>query len=172
MMQNVAYIPGRLESLLLLVLRLVTGGLFLFSAWNKLFPENVLNAGPLPGPHYFAQSLEAFNLLPREWIPVATFAIPWMEVVVGVCLILGWWTRAAARLGLLLLVMFTGAVAIVLAQQGTGVKCGCFGKFKLYCEGGVSYCKIGENMVLMGLFLIPGWRGGGRYAANVEMLER
>lgn len=174
-MINVAYIPGRFESVVLLVLRLVTGGLFLFSAWMKLFPANfaLLNTGPLPGLHFFAQSIDAFNLMPASFIPWATYIVPWMEAVVGFTLIIGLWTRSAARIGFLLMAMFTAAVTIV-ALRNIGkppIQCGCFGKFKLFCEG-VGQCKIGENLVIMALFLIPAFRGGGRYAADVEMIER
>lgn len=148
------------------MLRVVAGGLFLFSAWNKLSPAGILGQGPLTGMHFFAQSMRRFDILPEELVPLAVYGIPWTEAVVGLCLVAGWWTRAAGRLGLLLLLTFTLAVAWVRYQQGPGLKCGCFGRFQLICTEGVSWCKVGENLVLMALFWIPAFRGSGRYTIN------
>lgn len=165
-------IPSWLESFPLLLVRLAAGALFLWSAWNKLFPAGQFGYGPLPGMHYFAQAMRQFNLLPEAYTPLAVYAVPWMEVVVGVCLVLGFWTRAAGLLGIGLLATFTGAVAWTVWYQKAGVpiECGCFGRFKLFCEG-VTWCKVGENIALIALFTIPARRGGGRLALTPEYVK-
>lgn len=162
--------PSKAESVLLLVIRVAIGSMFLFSAWMKLSPANVLGLGPLPGMHFFAQAVRAFELVPDAWVPLVTYAVPWTEVVVGVCLILGIASRGAGLLGFLLLAVFTAGVISVLAR-GLNIHCGCFGRFKLICEGAVSLCKVGENLVLMSLFwIIPG-RTGGRFGFDKGWID-
>ncbi len=162
--------PSKPESVLLLVIRVALGAMFLFSAWMKLSPANILGLGPLPGMHFFAQAVRSFELVPEAWVPLVTYAVPWTEVVVGVCLILGIASRAAGLLGFLLLVVFTVGVASVLIR-GLNITCGCFGRFKLICEGAVGLCKVGENLVLMSLFWIIARRGGGRFGYDKGWLD-
>lgn len=156
-----------LESLLLLTLRLALGGLFLYSAYQKLRMGN----GPLPaGPQEFAFSIAAFKILPEHLIPLATFAIPWTEALAGLALVLGWWTRPAALVLSLLMAVFTGGVVSVIVR-GIDAKCGCFGQYQLFCKGLVDWCKVGENSVILLVALLVLWRGGGVLAID-RLLNR
>lgn len=152
---------GAFESLALLVLRMAIGGLFAFSAWNKLYPapDPMLPSGP----QQFALAMKSFELLPDHLVMLMAFAVPWCEAICAAFLIVGFWTRAGAFLLLTMIVSFTLAVASVLARQ-MNITCGCFGSFHLLCKGPISTCKIIENCVLMLPLLVVWARGPGRLA--------
>lgn len=74
----------------------------------------------------FSRQVASFQILRDPWnLPVAYF-VPWLEIVVGICLIAGWLARGASRaaLGLTLLFVFVSGQAWVL---GLEADCGCFG---------------------------------------------
>lgn len=126
-----------LPHLLALPVRLVLGGLFLFAAYVKL-----------GDPQQFAFSVHAFKILPEHLSILATFAIPWVEIVLGACLVLGCWTRAASILLFLLIAGFLGGIISVIVRK-MDVTCGCFGKFEIPCTGPIGICHVVRNTVLL-----------------------
>ena len=170
--------PSKPESVLLLVLRVALGGMFLFSAWMKLFPANIdlnlglfaISTGPLPGMHFFAQAVRSFDLLPESMVPIVVYGIPWTEAIVGICLILGIASRGAGLLGFLLLLVFTVGVGTVLFRK-LNITCGCFGRYKLICQGSVGQCKIGENLILMSMLWVVARRTGGRFGFDKGWID-
>jgi len=152
---------GLIESLVLLLCRVAIGGLFLFSAWNKLFPapDPMLPSGP----QTFALAMKSFELLPDHLVMLAAFVVAWCEAIAAALLILGFWSRASAFVLLAMLATFTLAIASVLARQ-MNISCGCFGSFHLLCKGPISTCKFIENGVLALPLVLVLARGGGRIA--------
>jgi uncharacterized membrane protein YphA (DoxX/SURF4 family) len=148
--------------LVLFVARVVIGGVFVFSAYQKLRAAGVTPEGaPIPsGAFVFALAMRSFDIVPEALVPFAAYVTAWCEGVIGLALVVGLWTRAAGLLSVLMLVVFTSAVASVILRQ-MDLTCGCFGKFKLLCEGPVGWCKVGENLVLVAIALLPGVKGGG-----------
>lgn len=143
-----------LGRLLLLVCRLAVAALFLFAAYQKLF-------APDSGPQKFALAINSFKILPAHLVQLATGAIPWIEVLCGLLLIIGLWTRAAAWLLVALLVAFTGAVVSVILRK-MSVTCGCFGNLTLICpKEALSWCKAGENALILIPTLLVAVFGGG-----------
>src|SRR5882762_682810 len=71
-------------------------------------------------------SIDAYQLLP-EWA-VLTLAriIPWLELLLGILLALGYGLRYAAAGATLLLGLFFG-VMLHAYVKGMGIDCGCFG---------------------------------------------
>lgn len=142
--------PG-LIGLLGVFARVALGILFIYAAWKKVGESNA--------PQVFSGSILAYKLeLPDHMVALATFGVPWTELLVGVTIILGFWTRASAAViaGMLLLFIGLGLSAI---SRGLEIKCGCFGDGTLLCPGGLSYCHIFENtlftVLALGVFLWP-----------------
>ena len=143
-----------LGRLLLLICRLAVAALFLFAAYQKLF-------APDSGPQKFALAIKSFQILPLHLVQLATGVIPWIEVICGVLLIIGLWTRAAAWLLVAMLVGFTAAVASVILRK-MSVTCGCFGNLTLICpKEALSWCKVGENALILIPTLLVAVFGGG-----------
>ena len=97
-------------------LRLLLGTVFVYAAYTKLRQSWLL----------FALSIDSYQLLPPWAVYAVARTLPWLELALGVLLIVGVWLRylslaAAAILSLLFSVM------VVSYFRGAGIDCGCFG---------------------------------------------
>ncbi len=98
--------------------RFALGALFIFSGYMKI-----------NDPQAFAFAIKGFKLVENhELISQATFSIPWTEVLIGVLVMLGLFTKAASGAMFAMLAVFTVAVGTVIARD-IDTTCGCFGKF-------------------------------------------
>ena len=76
-------------------------------------------------PPAFAHMIYNYRLMPGALVNGLALVMPWIELVVGILLILGVWRREAALVAALLLVVFLGAIGWNLAR-GHAIDCGCF----------------------------------------------
>ena len=76
-------------------------------------------------PPAFAHMIYNYRLVPGGFVNAPALVMPWVELFVGLALILGVWKREAAILAGILLVVFMVAIGINLAR-GHAVDCGCF----------------------------------------------
>lgn len=132
---------------LLFVSRMALAAVFAFAAYHKLFGE-VGNSGHFTGPQTFARSVDAFEVLPKNMVPVATFVVPWVEAICAVLLVVGFWTRAAAGVLALALVGFIGLVISAIVRK-MSLTCGCFGAVQLFCPKELGWCNVIQNSVLL-----------------------
>ena len=100
---------------LTLLVRLALGLTFLLAALPKI-------ADP-PG---LAKTIWAYQLVPAPVLNPMALVLPWLELLCGVALLAGTWVRAAALWVGALLLAFSLALAVNLAQQRP-IDCGCFG---------------------------------------------
>lgn len=148
---------GPIMSTLLLLSRIVVGGMIVYAAVLKL-----------PKPNVFHDSVKAYRLLPEHLEIVSAYAFPWLELIAGVCLVLGVWARAAATIAAMLLVGFIVAIASVMIRADVDVpECGCFGDSAIkICTGPPGWCHIAQNSVLTLLSLFVLIRGAGRISID------
>ncbi len=129
-------------------LRWALGGLFVLAAYNKLVPKGT-GAADSSGPQGFYWTIEAFKLGLPDWaVRAATFTTPWIEIVAGVALIVGFWTRGAAVVIGALLVAFIALLLSVLVR-GLNVDCGCFGDMSPFCPAKVGWCHIVQDVLML-----------------------
>ena len=76
-------------------------------------------------PPAFAHMIYNYRILPGALINLSALAMPWVELLSGLALILGVWKRAARWIITILLVTFMIAISINLAR-GNAIDCGCF----------------------------------------------
>lgn len=137
--------------------RVILGGLFVFAGTVKLM-----------NPQLFQQSISAFKVgAPDHLVVLATFSLPWTELLVGVALILGLWTRAASALLSLILIAFVALLSSVLIRK-MDVSCSCFGKFEVPCPSKVGACQLIRNAVLLTMTGIVFFFGPGPLAIDRE----
>lgn len=98
-----------------LVARLVLGGALL-----------VAGALKIGSPIVAARAVQAYQILPFEVAAYVGYALPVLEIIVGLLLIIGLFTRPMALVGLLLMVAFIIGIASAWAR-GLSIDCGCFG---------------------------------------------
>lgn len=129
-----------------LALRLFLGGMFVYAAWDKVLE-----------PAGFAMSVRGYKIIPFALSNLFALSVSWTELVAGLMLILGIFTRKAAGAIAILLVMFIVAISLVIVR-GMTVDCGCFGS-----EGGSSatWLLIVRNVALLvGSYLIIRYNDG------------
>jgi len=95
--------------------RLVVGGVWI-----------VAGALKLPDPDESVRAVRAYQLLPESVVPLVGHGLPVLEVLIGVCLVLGLLTRLSALVSALLLIAFIFGIASAWAR-GLSIECGCFG---------------------------------------------
>jgi uncharacterized membrane protein YphA (DoxX/SURF4 family) len=98
-----------------LIARLVVGGIWIWAGAIKL-----------PDPEASVTAVRAYQLLPLSIADPVGRLLPMLEVVVGVCLVLGLLTRVSAVVSALLQVAFIVGIASVWSR-GIAISCGCFG---------------------------------------------
>jgi uncharacterized membrane protein YphA (DoxX/SURF4 family) len=102
--------------ILVIILRLLLAGVFLFAAYTKLRQPWLL----------FAMSIDSYGILP-EWAVLASARVlPWAELVLGIVLLSGFWLRYAAIAATAILSIFFAAI-VRSYIKGLAIDCGCFG---------------------------------------------
>ena len=76
-------------------------------------------------PPAFAHMIYNYRMVPGALVNALALVMPWIELVVGILLIVGVWRREAALVAVLLLLVFLVAIGWNLAR-GHAVDCGCF----------------------------------------------
>jgi hypothetical protein len=120
----------------LLFARLTVGGVFLVSAIGKLLDK----AGT-------AASMARYPFLPRGSGKLISNYFPFVELTVGLLLVLGIFTRLAAVGAVVLFLLFTSLIAYDL-RYNKNISCHCFGRFT---EEKLTPMAVVRNVVLMAL---------------------
>ena len=98
-----------------LIARLILGGVLIAAGWLKAF--NTSDA---------ENAVRAYQILPLKIADLVGITLPWVEIGLGIFLIIGVATRFAAAAGGLIMVIFIIAIAQA-AVRGLSIDCGCFG---------------------------------------------
>jgi len=125
---------------ILLVFRLVLGGLFVYAGAVKALD-----------PLDFAQDIRNYRLVGQSLSFIAAVVLPWLEILAGAFLIAGTWKRGAALTisGLLVFFIF---LTLVTMLRGIDVDCGCFGSLSRKSGWGVVLEDLG--MLYLGLCIL------------------
>ena len=100
---------------LLLVFRVVFGGLFIYAGVAKVL-----------APLDFAQNIRNYQLVGQSLSFIAALVLPWLEILAGAFLLVGIWKSGAALVLSSLLVFFI-VLTVVTMARGLDIDCGCFG---------------------------------------------
>jgi len=76
----------------------------------------------------FAVVIENFRILPESMVVTMAAVVPWLEIILGLALILGYLTRLAASAAGTMLILFIGALASTQIRGFQLPNCGCFGQ--------------------------------------------
>jgi uncharacterized membrane protein YphA (DoxX/SURF4 family) len=99
-----------------LALRVVLGAVFVYAAYTKLRQSWLL----------FALSIDSYQLLPEWGVLALARTLPWLELTLGILLLLGWNLRYVSIAAAAVLALFFSVMVIQYAR-GAGIDCGCFG---------------------------------------------
>jgi len=117
-----------------LLVRVFIGGYFVVAAVPKIIE-----------PLAFATSIMHYGLVPSWSVNAIALILAWLEMIVGIGLIMGVRTKVQALFCGGMLVVFTLAVAYAVVL-GLKIDCGCFGE-----SGGeeVSWFKVAKNSAMI-----------------------
>jgi len=120
------------KNILWFLVRLWLGSVFTYSAFLKLVEPSA----------NFQGILTEYGIFPSFLIVPVAFAFPWIEVFIGVFLILGYYPKWSALASFVLSFSFLFLFFITYVKVGTFPEhCGCFG------DGGL-HLKVWQVMIL------------------------
>ena len=79
----------------------------------------------LADPPSFAHMIYNYRILPSGLINISALTMPWVEILAGLCLLIGVWKRPARWIIATMLVVFMMAIAFNLLRNNA-IDCGCF----------------------------------------------
>jgi uncharacterized membrane protein YphA (DoxX/SURF4 family) len=126
-----------------LVARLLLGGVML-----------VAGALKVTDPEAATQAVRAYELLPQGFDGVVGLLLPFLEIGIGLLLIIGYGVRAAAVAAGVFMVLFIAAVSSAWVR-GLAIDCGCFGGGGQVAPGDTKYLQ--EILRDVGLLVVAGW---------------
>jgi uncharacterized membrane protein YphA (DoxX/SURF4 family) len=95
--------------------RLILAFVLLYAGGVKIFEQ-----------HGARDAILAYRLFPVSWASTLGYALPLLEIALGLLLLVGLFTRLSALITALLMLGFVGGIASVWAR-GYSIDCGCFG---------------------------------------------
>ena len=133
---------ANIKSTIAIIIRVILGFLFLYASLDKIIY-----------PSKFAEVIYNYRLLPVELVNICAILVPWIEVFIGIMLLIGIWVDASAFMLSSITFVFTFMI-ISAIFRGLNIECGCF---SLDAEGSlVSWKRVIEDIFILigGLYLI------------------
>jgi len=124
---------------LVLIARLILGAVFIYASMDKI-----------AHPAAFAKDIYNYHIVPEICINLTALVLPWLELIIGILLLIGLFREGTAWMVTLLLVVFFGAMVFNLAR-GLDIHCGCFHT----SAQGTDSAPMAWYVFRDGLFLIP-----------------
>lgn len=100
------------------LLRIIIGTVFLVSGFEKVI-------GPYQNFMYVIEGYDVFSPLMQEYIAKI---LPWMELIIGLFLVLGLWIQVSLKITALMIAGFIIIVSQALVRGLHLGECGCFGE--------------------------------------------
>lgn len=134
---------GRLPDLIGLLARLILGVTLIVAGGIKVTSAALS-----------AQAVRAFQILPWDLAGYVGYALPVVEILVGLLLVTGLMTRASAVVGgLLMLAFIIGIISVWV--RGLSIDCGCFGGGGTIAAAQTQYLK--DVLRDVGLVVCAAW---------------
>lgn len=99
---------------LTMISRLLIGGMFIVASFYKIIE-----------PASFARSILYYHMVPGSLVNLMALVLPWLELLIGVGLIVGYTYRGSVWWANILMVVFIAALASTIARN-LDIECGCF----------------------------------------------
>ena len=142
-----------------LVARLLVGAMWLYYCLPKLTQ-----------PTQDIADVRNFQILPHGLLSPFAYAQPYLELSLGLLLIVGFGTRLVALFSAILLLVYIGGI-VSLSARGISIDCGCGGNGGTVAAGRTSYTL---DVLRDALYLLPVlwllWKPRSKYSADDVLL--
>jgi uncharacterized membrane protein YphA (DoxX/SURF4 family) len=122
--------------------RVLVAGVFLYAGVLKLGASE-----------RFTITVAKFGLLPELWANAVAIALPWLETLTGILLLIPRTARIGAFAAAALLILFLAALAWAWSQ-GFTIDCGCFGVEDEQVPGNAIPLALARDVVLLAITLL------------------
>lgn len=122
-----------------LILRYVLAGIFLLASYDKILH-----------PAEFASIVRDYKMIPEYTVNIVAILLPWLELMLGILLVLGRWLDGTFLLVNLLFFAFFGSL-VLNKMRGIDVSCGCFSTAKESNANMAWYIIRDGSFVVLGL---------------------
>lgn len=125
------------------ILRLAVGLLFVFSGIVKMFDLKA-----------FSVTVAKFGMMKRQYVKPFAYALPPIEAVIGILLLVGYQLRWSALAAALLVVVSNIGIGYALMRKKKIDNCGCFGAA---IKIPVTWNKFNQNLIWLAFCIIVFW---------------
>jgi putative oxidoreductase len=129
--------------ILSLIARLIIGVVFIYAAIGKI-----------ADPHLFAKEISNYGIVMDWSLNLMALILPWIELIIGIFLILGLRLKASAAMAGFLYLIFIAAISMAMLS-GKDINCGCFAKHATKVGFPKLLEDIGSLILCIYMFLYP-----------------
>jgi Methylamine utilisation protein MauE len=122
-------------------------------------------------PYAFLDTVYSYRLLPQWAGPWVAAVVPFLQLVLGICLLARWWPRTSFVAAIILFLAFAGAQVSALAR-GLDIACGCFGSSENLRIGWKTLAVAGGGAAACGLGVVLAAREGRQCDTSAEEPSR
>ena len=141
--------------LLAVIFRWILGLIFIYASIHKI-----------TDPFEFSEAIYNYRILPDVLINSLAIWLPWLELIAGLSLIIGVWTKGGALVISTLSAVFAIALGVALFR-GLDITCGCFHTSATTRSSGWISIAQDLGLLIMGIQILVFDRG--KYALNLKV---
>ncbi len=124
------------------VLRIIMGLIFIYSGFFKAIdPDN------------FGKVIIMYDVSPEVLIPYAAIIFPFLEISIGVLLLIGYKIKASAFVSIILMIFWTIIISLNI-YRGKSFDCGCFELSRFGINEEIGLPLVFRDVVFLGILLL------------------
>lgn len=145
---------SNLKNNIVLLFRLILGVMFIYASLDKI-----------AHPEEFAKQIGYYKALPFGLENTVAIILPWTELIIGLCFLIGIFVDGATLLSIIMMIVFILMISQAMLR-GIDISCGCF---KVSADGE----NIGLNTIIRDIiFLVMSFVVLNRQERKFELIPK
>ncbi len=122
--------------------RWILGVVFIYASFDKIIH-----------PAAFSEAIYNYQILPDVFINLTAIILPWLELILGIMLIIGVWMPGIVVMSNFLLTAFMGSLIFNMAR-GLDIYCGCFSTLATQSSIDIRIVLRDTSFLILSLYLL------------------